>query len=112
MEKWVDELITGFSKIWTWVLYIILGVMGKFSYDALNGRRMSLGVSLGILGLSIFVGAIVSILCVYYEAEKAGAFLVPLCTLLSEKLIVALYAYNWKEFVSDMLGYWRDKLKK
>lgn len=111
MEKWIDEIVTAGSKVWTWVLYVLLGVMGKFSYDALSGRKISFLMSLAILGISVFVGVITSMVCFYYELDRAGAFLVPICTLLSEKLVLAIYAYDWKGFLSDVLGYWKDKLK-
>lgn len=107
-----DEIITLVSKLWTWVVYILLGVMGKFSYDALSGRKMSFLTSLAILGISIFVGAIISMVCAYYEVNKAAAFIVPLGTLLSEKLVISFYAYDWKGTTSDFLDYWRDKLRK
>lgn len=107
-----DEIVTGLSKVWTWGLYILLGIMGKFSYDALSGRKMSFLLSLAIAGLSVFVGIIVALICIQYEMVKAGAIIVPIATLLSEKLVVALYAYDWKTFVADVLGWWKDRLGK
>jgi hypothetical protein len=110
-----DELLTLFSKIWTWVCLILLGMVGMFSHNLYVGRKMTFREAIGSFGVSFFVGVLTSLLCYLQEWDKAGVWIVPFATLLSDKIMMAILALDWdkniKEWIVDFLKGVISKLK-
>lgn len=107
-----DALISWFSKWYTFLLYIVMGLIGKFSFDLLSGRKMSIWKVLASTGAGLFVGFVSAVACVNAGYETKSAIIVPVCTLLSEKIMIALFSYNqWKSVLHDFFKYGQDKLK-
>jgi hypothetical protein len=96
MEQFKEEIIAGVSKIWVWLLYILMGLIAKYSYDIMRGKKITLLQAMASAGIALFVGFISSALCVQHDMEKEGMWIVPISTLLSEKLLMALFAIDWK----------------
>lgn len=111
MEHEKTELVTLVTKWYLWASYILLGVLGKISYDLVRGRKISLIQSLGSTGISIFVGVLASMWCVKHSPDN-GAFIVPVATLLSDKIFTALFAMDLKKISADILGYWQAYFSK
>lgn len=111
-----NKAILLFSKIGIWLLLIGLGMLGHFSTSLLLKKQLSLGQYLGSFGTSFFVGCLVAILCNNFGWIKVGQVVVPLSTLLSREIIIALFSINWRknfqEMASDLFKRWSDKLKK
>lgn len=112
MSEFKSEILAIISKWWVWLLYIIIGVFGKFSYELLSGRRPSWVQIFAGIGIALCVGFIASAVCVQNGWQEKGMYIVPLCTLLSEKLVMALFSIDYKKMFADFAGYWSDKLKK
>ena len=114
MSEIKEEVIALFSKIWVWAALIFTGMIGMVSSNLFTSRKLTFWQIVGSLGLAFFIGVTVSIICYFYEWDKAGMVLVPMCTLLSEKIVVALLAINWekniKETVKNKLKNWSNKL--
>lgn len=114
MEIIKEEIVAIITKVWLWVLYVAIGIMAKFSYDIIRGRKITLLQALASSGAALAVGTIAAIYCAANGYDKAGLWIVPAATLLSEKIIIAVSSIEVKEIkklMADFLGYWKDKLK-
>lgn len=111
MELFKEEIVSFFSKIWVWGLYILIGVIGKFSHDLIMGKRLSWVQVFASIGIALFCGFIASVVCMNHFPEHA-AYIVPISTLLSEKIIVAILAVDYKALAAEFAQYWADKAKK
>lgn len=114
LEEAKTEAIALLSKIWVWAALIFIGMIGMVSSNLFTSRKLTFWQVVGSLGLAFFVGVTVSMVCYFYEWERAGMVLVPMCTLLSEKIVVAVLAINWekniKETLKNKLKNWSNKL--
>lgn len=75
-----------------------LGVIAKLSYDIYMKRTLSILQWISIVGLSVFSGYLMSVFCVSKNMEKEAQYLVPIATLLGEKIVVYLFA-NYKDII-------------
>lgn len=112
MENVKEEVVYLFSKVWAWCLYVLLGLMAKYSYDIIRGRRITLWQALASAGLAFFVGFIASVWCISHDMEREGMWIVPIATLMSEKIIMAIFAIDWNNIFAEWARYWADKFKK
>lgn len=112
MDNIKGEIVTFFSKVWVWLLYILMGLMAKYSYDIIRGKRITLAQAFASAGIALFVGFIASVVCINNDMEREGMWIVPIATLLSEKIVMALFAINWNDLLADWARYWADKFKK
>lgn len=111
MEMFKEEIAAFLSKIWVWGVYILIGIIGKFSHDLIMGKRLTWLQIFASIGIALFCGFIASVICMNNFPDKA-AYIVPVATLLSEKIVVALVAVDYKTIISEMAQYWADKSKK
>lgn len=111
MENFKEELVAFFGKL-AWLYLVLLGLMAKFSYDILTGKRITLWQALASTGLAFFVGYMAYNICIYKGAEEQIKWAVPFASLLSEKIIMAVFSIDWKALAQDMANYFSDKLKK
>jgi hypothetical protein len=112
MSDFKNEILAIISKWWVWLLYIIIGMAGKFSFDWLHGKKLSWVQVFAGIGIALFVGFISSAVCINNGWQDKGMYVVPLATLLSEKLVMALFSLDYKKMAADFAGYWSDRLKK
>ncbi len=88
-------------------------MVGMFSHNLYIGRKMTFKEAIGAFGVSFFVGALVSIWCYYAEWERVSMWLVPFSTLLADKVMMAVMAYNWQKSIKEGLtDFLRGILKK
>lgn len=111
MDNLKQDLISYFYKWWALLLYIMIGLVGKFSYDVMKGKKISIGQAFSGIGLGLFCGFIASSICISNGWEKPAMVIVPMATLLSEKLTIAIFAIDWKKIAHDWAAYWADKWK-
>jgi hypothetical protein len=109
---WIDQIIESFCKWWVWFAYIFVGMVGKFSYDYGSGKKFSWAKILSSVGIALFVGFISSSICIYNGWTEEARYIVPIATLLSEKLVWALFAVDYKQIMSEIAKYWADKWGK
>jgi len=96
MIKLITEEITTFIAKWGYyILYIFIGIVGKFAYDIVQKKKMSFLQALGSVGVAGVTGYFACIWCMQNSPEKAP-YLVPLATLLSEKFFNWIFSLNWK----------------
>lgn len=90
-----DQVLSFFLKYGAWLGWILLGLVGRFSYDLLRNKTFTLGYIMGCTGLAFLCGYVFGsyILDVY---PKKASIIIPLITLVSNNLVSALMAINWK----------------
>ncbi len=93
-----EQLWILISKYGTWVGWIILGLMGRFSYDLLRDRKFTLAYIMGCTGVAFLCGYVGGSYILDTCPQKAP-IAIPLITLLSNNLISAFMAINWKALV-------------
>lgn len=111
MENFKETLVDFFSKL-AWLYLVLLGLMAKFSYEYLTGRKITLWQAVASAGLAFFVGYLAYNICIYKGLENQIKWVVPFSSLLSEKIIIAIFSMDWKEHFSSFINYFSDKLKK
>lgn len=111
MQDFSKEFIAFISKVWVWLLYILIGLLAKFSYDYMAGKRITWIQALCTTFLALFIGYLSAVYCINHNMEKEGMWIVPICTLISDKIVLSIIAFDYKDTVRDWLKYWIDKLK-
>ena len=98
MSKPFEEIISFFTKWCVYLFYILIGIVGIFSWDISRRKRISLLGAVSTVGLSGFIGYLSSVYCQNNHLEDKAAYIVPICTLLSDKIISYLVLrIRWNE---------------
>lgn len=115
MEEVKNELWAALLKLWgsisTWFLLIGLGLLGMIGHNLHTGKKMSFARYLGSIMVAIFVGILTSILCYVKQWDRLGTILVPVMTLVSEKVILAIYSFEWQNSIKEFIKGWISKWK-
>lgn len=82
------DLIQWAISLYKWLLMILVGIVGKLSHDLSRRRRLTFYQWLGVIGVSAFVGYVVCVWCIGNGLEQQAAFIVPIATLLGEKIMI------------------------
>ena len=109
MEILKEEIAAFLSKAWVWCAYIIIGIVGKFSHDLIMGKKLTWLQVFASIGIALFMGFIASMICIRNFPDQA-AYIVPISTLLSEKLIIALFSVNYKQIFQDIAKYFSKRI--
>jgi uncharacterized membrane protein len=98
LPKFIEELVAFFSKWWVYIVYIFIGIVGKFSWDISRRKRITWLGAISTVGISGFVGYISSVYCHNNSLDEKAAYIVPICTLLSDKILTyVVVRIKWKE---------------
>lgn len=95
------EILNFFTKSYTWILFIGVGMVGKFGMYFRSSKRDTGWQILGSTFIAGFVGYLASVWCMnnYPISEggysRQGAFIVPMATLLSDRVIMFLMNINY-----------------
>lgn len=94
------------SDVWAIVLkhasiigLLLLGLVGKFSYDFLQKKKFTLGYILANTGISIFGGWLASGVIDRFSPENRN-LLIPISTMLAYNLVSAAMTINWEAFAN------------
>lgn len=77
-----------FSKLSTLIVGLIVGIIGKVSYDIAMRRKLTFLQWMGIVGMSIFVGYVTWLWCENAGFKEQMGYIIPVSTLLGEKILV------------------------
>lgn len=103
MHDFKEDALAFFTKWWSYCFYVFLGVMGKFSFDILRKKKISLWYLIGATGLACFVGFLSSIWFMAHYPLYAP-YGVPIATLFSDKILMYCAALNWKPLLDSLYG--------
>ena len=93
-----DELFKFFDKYSTYIGFIIMGLVGRFSYDLLRNKHFTWPYILGCAGISLIGGYTASVYIFQNYPEKAP-LLVPLITMTSNNLVSAIMTIDYKALI-------------
>lgn len=111
MAEIKEEVLTALSKFWAYILWITLGLVGKFSFDIISGKKVTLLQALASTGLAIVVGLISAKICELNDWEKHKSIVICVSSLLSEKIILALFSINYKSIAHDIAAWFTRRLR-
>lgn len=78
---------------------IILGLVGKFSYDLINNKKFTRYYLIGTTGLAI-VGGYLSGIWVYENCPTKAPLFIPIATMLSNNIVSALMVIDYKALIN------------
>ena len=108
MENAWNEFALLFGKFSTYIFGITIGLLGKLSYEIYMKRTMNFLQWTAVVGMSVFTGYITSVYCNANGFETQAQFIVPLATLLGEKLFIYLIE-NHKQIFDMLFGWLKSK---
>jgi len=98
------DLLNFFTKIWSWVFLVFIGLVGKFGLYLQSGQKYNGWKLLGSTLIAAFVGYLASIYCIeHYPCDNGfnhqAAFIVPIATLMSDRLMLLIISVNWTNVI-------------
>lgn len=99
----INTVIEFASKWWAWIFYIVIGMAGKFGLDIMSQRKMGILQFIGSACISCFIGFLAASYCMAYS-PKAGPFIVPICTLISDRIILFIFAINYTPLLESIFN--------
>jgi hypothetical protein len=89
------------GKYGAWILYVLIGMIGKVGLDILNERKINGWYFLGSSFAAVFVGFI-SAMWFMKNQPEAGAYIVPVLTLCSRDVLIFLSLIDWRKKLSNI----------
>jgi hypothetical protein len=102
-QNWIDDVLAYTTEQKTYVIGMSIGLLGKISYEIYKKRTLSVFQWLAVVGMSIFSGYMVSVYCQSNGMQSSAQFLVPISTLLGEKMFIYLFT-NYKSILSGIFN--------
>lgn len=91
-----QEVLSFLTKALACFLYVGIGVIAIIGEKLMNGKRIKDLRVLGAIMVSFFIGYISAVWCMSNMPEKAK-YIVPLCTVSSEKIFIIVTAWIEKK---------------
>lgn len=102
MENPYNEITESIVKASAWIAGIVVGLLAKISTEVLMKRKLSFLQWIAIVGISVSFGYVTSIFCHNNDLEKQGMYIVPMMTLMGEKVVIFLAA-NYKRILNRIV---------
>lgn len=112
MAEIKDEILAWLSKGTAWLLYIAIGLIGKFSYDMITRRKITFMQALASTGAALFVGFVTGAICMHNGLEDKQMIIIPVSTLLSEKIMLAVFTVDIRKHLSEWFSWWAKKFRE
>lgn len=113
IEKSKNDILDWLIKF---VFPILIGLLGKASYELRQKRSLSFWAWVGIMGLSIVAGYISSVICSINHLDEQSKVVVPMVTLFGEKIFEFLFSRKFWDIVLDsfkaFLNHWTKNITK
>ena len=109
-NHFTNEIVAFFSKWWIWFFYVFMGLIGKMAIILGSGKKRTVVEDISSLLVAGFVGYLSAIWCIYkYPAIQGGysiqgAIVVPMATLLSDRIMTFLLNVNWVPIMEILIG--------
>jgi hypothetical protein len=94
-DFWWSDVWAVMLKHMSIIGLLLLGLVGKFSYDFLQNKKFTVGYILANSGISIFGGWLASGLIDRFSPDNRN-LLIPIATMLAYNLVSALMSINWE----------------
>ncbi len=96
----IFDIWTLFLKNIGVIALIVLGLVGKFSYDLLTGKRFTMAYVFGSMGCAIVGGWVCGDYIMRYWPHQATLF-IPIATMISFNLISGVMAIDYKALMQQ-----------
>lgn len=103
MSEFFHDTLGLFGKFSTWIISILVGITAKISYEVYVKRTLSILQWFAIIGMSLISGYMMSIYCHSNGWSSQGQYLVPIATLMGEKIFIYLIE-NYKSIIAKFLN--------
>ncbi len=97
------ELISFLTKYGALVTYVIIGLVGKFGFDIVTGKKISGWYVLGTGCMAIFVGWLTWMWCQKWPALNPG-FVIPIATLVSRDIMLFITMVDYMSILRIITG--------
>lgn len=111
MHKWdyyLNEFADFFTKIWVWVVMILMGLAGKFGLYMIGDKKLSFLQLCGSFVVASTVGVVTAVTCYkMYPAPPGGisiqgAIFIPISGILSDRIMLFIMAMNGEKAMKLM----------
>lgn len=92
-----NDVLTLLSKVMACVFYLSIGLMTIIGDKLMKGKSIRNWKTVGSLLVALGIGSLSASWCLSYSPEKCK-YVVPLCTMFSEKLFILLSDWVEKKF--------------
>ncbi len=105
-----SEAVAFFTKTWAWFFYVAIGLIGKVGLMLQKKKKSTGWELLGTTLIAGFVGYLATIYCmIHYPINETGysvqgAIIVPMATLLSDRVMSFLWNFNWLPILESIIG--------
>lgn len=98
----LQQIAEFLGKWWAWAAWVVMGLVGKMGIDLSKNRKMNFWQWVGSTMVGCFVGYLA---CVFCQANypKQGALIVPIATLISDRVMMFLLSMNWTPIIEIVL---------
>jgi hypothetical protein len=97
-----EGLLSIFGKSAVLVCLILIGWIGKICHHLYMKRKLSWVWAIASLGMVFFVGVMTYFWSIRHYPEET-VYLVPMASLISDKIMLAFFSLDWKGFAHDVL---------
>jgi hypothetical protein len=102
LENPYNEITESIVKASAWIASVVVGLLAKISTEVLMKRKLSFLQWMAIVGISVSFGYVTSIFCHSKGLEREGMYIVPMMTLMGEKVVIYLAA-NYKRILNRII---------
>lgn len=103
MSQFWHDSIGILGKFSTWIVSISVGITAKISYEIYVKRTLSILQWFAIIAMSLVSGYMMSVYCHSHGWNSQGQYLVPIATLMGEKIFIYLIE-NYKSIIAKFLN--------
>jgi hypothetical protein len=103
--EYISDIVSDSAS---WVMGIIIGILGKISYEIYMKRALSVMQWVAVIGLSVFCGYQTAIYCQMHGHETESTWAVPMATLMGEKMFIYVMS-NYKRIFTGILSFFMPK---
>jgi hypothetical protein len=107
-EQYLSYVYEFLAKYGAWFAYVAIGLVGKFGWDIVSGKKISWWYIFGTGCMAAFVGFVSSKWFINNNPEM-GAYLVPVLTLASRDVLLLIKMIDWHKVIGAFL---RVEIKK
>lgn len=98
-----NELYALFSKLGSWASILFIGLVGKISYELLQGKKLKWYHWIGMAGLSLFVGWLAIEWCDMYGLNEQKNLIGPVATLFGDRIVIFIVAKH-RDILTSLLS--------
>lgn len=106
----LNRILEALMAKWILLMGVFTGLIAKLSFELGQKRKFAKLEFVGVVGISVFFGYMMSNVCDWMEWERQSKFMVPMATLFGEKLSTYI-TKNFNSIMSSISGYF-DYLKR